>query len=142
MNISFQFRHGWETSPLPPEVTRGIELIMEAGSTPIEELHRTYQGTLPQEMNVIFMRGPVARRIHWKDGSLTVKDTLGLALVQGHGVFVVILGLEPGLRRTTLHEYMHVLGHREEGFVKKAVDDFIRYHQWLATGAPPLEPEG
>ena len=142
MNISFEFFHLRETSPLPPEVTRVVELIVGAGSTPIEELHRVYGGTLPQEVTVVFVRGPVGRRVRWKDGKLDVTDTLGAVLVQGHGVFVVVLGLGSGLRATTLHEYMHVLRHFKEKFVKKAVEDFIRYHRWLASGAPPLEPDG
>lgn len=142
MNIGFQFWHGWETSPLPPEVTRAMDLVMGAGSAPIEELHKTYGGMLPEEVIIIFMRGPVGRRVVWKDGHLNVTDQDGVVLPQDHGVFVVVLELGPTLRTTTLHEYMHVLGHHQEGFVKKAVGDFIKYHRWIASGVPPLEPDG
>lgn len=133
MNISFQSYHLGDISPLAPEVTNLVDLVIRAGSAPVEELHRTYGGTLPQEMFVIFMREPVARRIKWRDGQLDVADTLGLVLAQGNGVFIVVLGLGPALRKTTLHEYMHVLGHTEEGFVKKAVEDFTKYHRWKAS---------
>lgn len=132
MNITFDFCHFGETSPLSPEISGEVELIMAAGSAPIEELHKSYGGTLPEEVTVIFMRGPVGRRVQWKDGRLNVKEQVGVTLVQGGGVFVVVLELGPVLRTTALHEYMHVLGHLKEGFVKQAVRDFIQYHRWVA----------
>lgn len=138
MNISFDVYHFGETSPLPPEVARVMELIMGSGSAPIEELHKTYGGTLPEDVTVLFIRGPVGRRVRWKDGHLTVTEQDGVVLAQDHGVFVVILELGLTLRKTTLHEYMHVLGHHREAFVKKAVEDFTLFQRWLATGAPPL----
>jgi len=133
MNISFDIWHFEETSPLSPEITRLIDLIVAAGSAPLEELHRTYGGKLPEEVKVQFMRGPVGRKVRWENEKLTLFEDLGMMLVQGHGLFIVILGLGPLLRITTLHEYMHVLGHFKEGFVKKAVEDFIKYHRWKAS---------